>query len=647
MARQALFPPDPGAFRLIAAGRATLGGLLTLGLALLLRGAMPMPFTARVLGFAVAMFLGALVRDQTTCQQAWTIAMTPVPVFAVACLVALALPVAHLPDALTVLTVFAGIAVASCGPRAMALGTVSLIALLVALLSRLTPADLPSRLVVIVLAAGCAALVRFVILPDRPATDIRRLRRAALRGIDGILSCTAAALGRGGWGRGDRHRLRRGLARLNEAVMLAQTRLEPAPALHLLEVELMVERIARVAGMDLGDAAQRPASLAQIAELRAALAAGSPPQVMQPPPAGRLGGVLAAMALLLAQPAPADTLRDAGLPAPSVTWSAIDIRPAIQAALATALAILGGTLVSANRWYWAVFSAFVLFQGTRSRGELLAKAVQMMLGTLAGVVVGVLLATLLAGHVVLTMAAIVGGVFLAILASAAAYGAMVFWITVILGLLFGMLGYFPPQLLLLRLQETAVGAAAGIVVAWLVLARPTPDLVRRCSAGFLRALGAVVAAAARPLLRQPPADGGALALTLTLEQQYQALRIAGAPHLPGARFLGADRTRRLLLLLGACDDWARELARTSLHLPPQTDSALSAVAAQTTARIADSIAALTAALDGHSGTATPPLRPEPAPVAAIPEGDDPAIHAARLLLRIDAALVHLRQRLAV
>ena len=128
-----------------------------------------------------------------------------------------------------------------------------------------------------------------------------------------------------------------------------------------------------------------------------------------------------------------------------------------------------GDLVSPNRWYWAAFAAFVMFQGTRSRGESIVKGTQFIIGTLAGVVFGMLVATLLSGHEILTMAAIVVAVFLAFQANVAAYGAMVFWLTVILGLLFGMLGFFPPELLLLRLKEAAVGAACGAVVASLVL----------------------------------------------------------------------------------------------------------------------------------------------------------------------------------
>ena len=61
--------------------------------------------------------------------------------------------------------------------------------------------------------------------------------------------------------------------------------------------------------------------------------------------------------------------------------------------------------------------------------------------------------------------------FLAFQANGVAYGVMVFWITIILGLLFGMIGYFAPEFLLLRLKETAAGAICGVLVASFVLVR--------------------------------------------------------------------------------------------------------------------------------------------------------------------------------
>ena len=87
-------------------------------------------------------------------------------------------------------------------------------------------------------------------------------------------------------------------------------------------------------------------------------------------------------------------------------------RQAIQVALAAALATLAGTLLSSNRWYWAVLTAFVIFSGTASRGETLVKAWQRVVGTLTGVVIGVVLAALVGGNVVVSVVFIFVALFM-------------------------------------------------------------------------------------------------------------------------------------------------------------------------------------------------------------------------------------------
>src|SRR4029077_16996471 len=131
-------------------------------------------------------------------------------------------------------------------------------------------------------------------------------------------------------------------------------------------------------------------------------------------------------------------------------------------------------------------------------------------------------ATLLSGHEILTLAAIVAAVFLAFQANVAAYGPMVFCLTVILGLMFGMLGLFAPELLLLRLEETAVGAACGGAVAALMLVRqkraPVEDAIR----DFIQTLGRSVDGAANALLDgTPPPD--LAARILAAEQRFRDL----------------------------------------------------------------------------------------------------------------------------
>ena len=448
-----LFPPDPGGLRLLAALRATLAGVLTFFLVMLLGSVTALAVPDRIVGFAIALFIAANLRDGTQRQRLITIALAPLFAFAASALAAYLrdqpLAAAALLPAIMFLVAYG----ASWGPRWATIGIVTLIAFFIGLVTHEAPATLPMRLVVLLLAAGDAALVRCVLLPERPAAELELLRRAVHSGIVRVLDQIAAAVTTGTWTDRASETLRLNVHLLDDAVMLAQARAAalvgelPGHAdawLHLLAVQLAVERVALVALRDLGAPAERDTLLASLAALR---------QDREPAPrqgAGRLAGALSLLGLAM-HGAVRDTTTPAAVPPPAL--SAPALRSAVLTAIATALAIMVGDLVSPNRWYWAAFAAYVMFQGTRSRGETIAKGMQFVIGTLAGVVFGMLAATLLSGHEILTMAAIVAAVFLAFQANVAAYGAMVFWITVILGLLFGMLGFFPPELLLLRLKE--------------------------------------------------------------------------------------------------------------------------------------------------------------------------------------------------
>ena len=54
-----VFPPDPGGLRLLAALRATLAGVLTFFLVMLLGAVVAVPVTDRIMGFAIALFIAA------------------------------------------------------------------------------------------------------------------------------------------------------------------------------------------------------------------------------------------------------------------------------------------------------------------------------------------------------------------------------------------------------------------------------------------------------------------------------------------------------------------------------------------------------------------------------------------------------------
>ncbi len=642
---EALLPPDPGRLRLRAAGRATLGGLLALLLIVAAGTATPLHLIDRVLGFVVAMFLGALVHDPAPRQQALSIGLAAPAAFAGTALGAAAMSFPSMTDVLTLLIVFVTTFLSPCGARWAMLGVLTLLSFVIALLAHQAIALLPQAMLVIVLAALSSAVVQFAIVPERQGAELYRLRRETLSRLAGVLSIVGDAVQEGRWRPGVGRELGRMMRRLNEAVMMVEARLPPARGLFLLEIELWVERLARVAWLDLGTSAQGPVLLAALRAMPDAITAtfahaqrsdGAAVALSASELAGsRLGRVLGSMTALLDQAPPDQPVP----PFPAASRSPPQIRPALQAVLAAALAVAGGQLVSPSRWYWAVFASYVAFQGTRSRGESVAKAAQFLLGTLAGVVGGTLLATLLAGHVLLSLLAIVASVFLAFQASSAAYGVMTFWMTVILALLFGLLGYTPPELLWLRLKEAAVGVAAGSAVACLVLTRPTGDVIRGAAADYLTALAMAVAAAAKPLYCGA-GSVDSFGPLLIERQRLQVLQAAATRHMPYAAQFGADPTRRLVLLLTAAGSWAGELALATEHLTPPIDPVVRDVAREAAARIAENAAALSAALSGRSAPTLARLAEPQSPI-----GGGTAAEAAGLLLRIDSVLMHLRQRL--
>ncbi len=634
--RETLFPPDPGMLRLFTALRATLGALLTLLLVVLLSTVVPTPAADRLLGFIIALFAGATVRDPRRRAQAITMALVPVVAIPASTAAALLLHHELMKDAVVPAIIFAATYGAARGPRWGTLGLIALIAYIVGLVTELPPSTLPVRCIVICLAAADAALLRLVLLPEHPAAELRRLLHDARRGIIRLLAGIDAALANGAWRLGGRHALQRALDNLATTILMVQVRLPalaetpPGLGLHMLETELVVERLVRTALQDLGRPGERGALRQTVATLQAALTTDREPPPL-PEQSGGLAGALGLLARVLREhpvgPAPA--------PLPAQPPSA-GLSPAIQSAIAATLAIIGGELISPTRWYWAAFAAFITFQGTRSRGESIAKVMQFMAGTLAGVVGGVFAAVLLSGHTGLTLTLIVVAVFLAFQAAQAAYGMMVFWITIILGLLFGMLGYFAPELLLLRLKETAVGAGCGVLVASAIMVRPTYAVADAAMAALLRAIRRTVDAAAQSLLDGTP-DPNLPSALIELQSRFMDLRTAVRPELQG---LGATRhagLRQRLVLLEGCQAWTRELGRICLDTPKPDDPALVQTARATAARIDARLA------DLARGSLDDPVPGDPELSVGLAQGDldSPPV---RLLIRIEAALSRLARQ---
>jgi uncharacterized membrane protein YgaE (UPF0421/DUF939 family) len=318
-------------------------------------------------------------------------------------------------------------------------------------------------------------------------------------------------------------------------------------------------------------------------------------------------------------------------------------RQAIQVGVATSLAIIAGELISPARWYWAVITAFVVFAGTNSRGDVLSRGAQRILGTIGGVLAGMVLAVLVSGQYLAALLLLFTCVFLALYLVRVSPALMAFWITAVLALLYGLIGEFSVETLVLRIEETAVGAVIGMLAGYLVLPKRTREAFDEALDEMVDAADAVLAAGV-DTIRGRPADPPPAELAHTLHDALATLRMRAAPldsPLPWRH--GRSSYQRTLRVLTAVDYYARSLARLSdtVHAPGWESLDLAAD------RVRANLDAVRQVLRGHEGS---PIRSAELLVdaaeadashLAAPEHRARLLGVARVLRRIDQAVVAL------
>lgn len=220
-------------------------------------------------------------------------------------------------------------------------------------------------------------------------------------------------------------------------------------------------------------------------------------------------------------------------------------RQAIQVGIAGGLAILAGRDLSTARYYWAVIAAFIMFAGTATRSETFIKGVHRVVGTLVGLVAAVWIAEATAGHVTLVLLVIVASMFCGLYLFRVSYAYMIFFVTIMLGQLYSVLREFSPGLLVLRLEETAIGAAVASLVALLVTPLSTRDTVRSARDNMLHGLADLLTTAADRL-----DPGGATRTEADDDTNDNADEpdSPGPPDLAGSARAVDDRLRQLALV---------------------------------------------------------------------------------------------------
>ena len=246
-------------------------------------------------------------------------------------------------------------------------------------------------------------------------------------------------------------------------------------------------------------------------------------------------------------------------------------RVTIQLVVSVTAAIVIGSLISPDRFYWAVIAAFVTFLGAHNATEQIRKSALRVVGTVLGVFVGVLLAHLIGTHTPVSIVVILLSLFFGVYLLRVSYAFMVTGITVMLSQLYVQLHEFSTDLLLLRLAETAVGAGIAALTVAFVLPVRTRHVVAVATREHLQALLEVVDLAVQRL-RTAGDDQELRVAARRLDVAYQALESATSPtrvRIPGAS--GAGLREQFWYAATASRHYARNLVLDTRSSDPLPD----------------------------------------------------------------------------
>ncbi len=154
-----------------------------------------------------------------------------------------------------------------------------------------------------------------------------------------------------------------------------------------------------------------------------------------------------------------------------------------------------GTAVPPHLYFWAVLTAFLVYNGTASAAEARGRAWGRSAGTTAGVALGFVLVAFVHGRPVLEAALSVVFFFLSMYTFRISYTAFTFFITALVAMVYEVVGRPPEPLLVARLVETLVGSVCGTIAATLVMPLRTHAVVAVIARTFADKLGAAVRAA--------------------------------------------------------------------------------------------------------------------------------------------------------
>lgn len=565
---------DPSFLALRMSGCIVVSMIVVAGVMTLIGKAYPLPRPAYVLALIATMQGTLQVNDRTESARATTRIYAVIASFVAIAAMAAAHDSLRIINILLVIIVFAASYAARFGTRWRAVGVFAFMCATVAAFLQEDERDLWSAAAALVISAAVVHVLRHFIMPDDPAREFRRLVAAALsvskqlrRVAASAMPPKAASIRAGKRQMADLHLVTRTLGTDIRACQASlplevpdQHSAVTAITLRLLDLHFAAETlVARITRRERQAADYHEGSIAKaLQDVQDAEGALNAAVATLPPtfPAATAGKAPPAPTGIL--PRQGEWLRDQTL------------RQSLQVTLACALAAVVGEAVSGQRWFWAVIAAFMIFNNTKSGTAVAIKGLDRAWGTAIGIVIGIALATLTHNHLFWLSAALAISIFATFFIARVSYVAMSLLLTIALSLIYGLIGIFTPELLVLRLEETAVGVASGMLAALLLLPISIQQQATTAMNALLSALGDLLLSAAET---PEGSEGHPLALKATaVDHALEGVLTAFAPLRTAWSFgtmltSGRDVLRQAQLMTYT----ARRLERSIRHHPPTPD----------------------------------------------------------------------------
>ncbi|WP_435999663.1 FUSC family protein [Rhizobium sp. LjRoot30] len=580
--RDWLLANDPAFSRLRLGLRVTLTIVIsTLILAAVHVFAMPLPPAAYSIGIVLSIQGGLTVRDISAADQLKTRAIGCLFAVAAIALAAVLEPWRIVSDVAFLVIIFAASLLRAFGTRWAAVGMFAFMSYFIGAYLHPAMADIPYVALGALTAAATAHVVRIHLLPDDWRRDFLRAMVSVLGRVDHIVSALLAIAEKGEWTAEDRAELNRLEERLKEAVLMADglvpvSRTEALPdeddpaadiGLRLFDLHLAAESAIVLSRQGLPRPLLLQALLSRDEQAVEREAAVEEKDERLAETVRALLWLQAARAAAVSTTAKIEASDFHGLaqpktvpasPAARPEWSLGNpaVRTALQITLASGIAMIFGLMLSRDRWFWAVLSAFLVFTNTNSRGDTAIKAAQRSGGTLLGISCGMVLATLLSGFPGAAILVAILCVFLAFYWLQVSYTAMTFFVSIVICLVYGLTGALTLDLLRLRLEETLIGTLAGAGVAFLVFPTRTQSALDTALNKWFDTLRQLLAAGTTG------ATGAELiGLSKKLDAAYRDVATAARPL--GVSWQIVTRPghiRQTLAILMASTYWARVFA---------------------------------------------------------------------------------------